>query len=63
MYNSSAEYPACCGKVVCDPVEGNEIDVGKSMLKSRIRILEDPELMELLHSEETDCESGSSLLS
>jgi hypothetical protein len=29
VYNTSAEYPACCGKVVCDPVEGNEIDVGK----------------------------------
>lgn len=27
VYNTSAEYPACCGKVVCDPVEGNEIDV------------------------------------
>lgn len=27
VYNTSASYPDCCGKVVCDSVEGNEIDV------------------------------------
>jgi hypothetical protein len=29
VHNTNATYPDCCGKVVCDSVEGNEIDVGK----------------------------------
>jgi hypothetical protein len=33
VYNTNATYPDCCGKVVCDSVEGNEIDVGKYMHK------------------------------